>query len=132
MGLPLAMQIAKSGFTVTGIDINATSINQSAAGEAPSGNMKSIWPCLGSGLGKRDGLGGELAPQVRSENGQLADDASEGGFYILAKTDFSSNLPVFSGDWAKLDEFGFDAAIIRPDGYALQGINGNKLEWSGL
>ena len=53
-------------------------INQTAAGEAPKGQMKSIWPALGPGLGARDEIAGRLAPQPRV-NGVLSDDAAKGG-----------------------------------------------------
>ncbi len=102
-------------------------INQTAAGNAPTGTMKSIWPSLGDGFGRRDGVGGELAPQVRTPDGQLADDYAENRFYLLAKDPenyrSASTLPVIKGHWDKLDEIGFNAALIRPDGYAAGGVN---------
>ena len=98
-------------------------INQSAAGNAPRGNMKSIWPSLGEGLGARDGVGGELAPQVRLGDGSLADSHAEHGPYVLSSEPMQASIPVVCGKWDKLDEFGFKAAIIRPDGYAMAGIN---------
>jgi len=97
-------------------------INQTAAGKAPSGTMKSIWPSLGEGFGVRDGIGGELAPQISLPDGTLADDYAGQGFYILAKEPMEASLPVVVGEWEKLDEFDFPAALIRPDGYAAMGI----------
>ena len=98
-------------------------INQTAAGNAPSGTMKSIWPSLGEGFGKRDGVGGELAPQMKLPDGQLADDFAGNGFYILSNEAMTATLPIVVGAWEKLDEFGFSAALIRPDGYAAAGLN---------
>ena len=97
-------------------------INQTAAGTAPRGNMKSIWPSLGEGFGIRDGIGGELAPQIIMEDGQHADDFAEQGFYLLSKRAVDAPIPVVCGEWDKLDELGFEAALIRPDGYAAVGI----------
>lgn len=97
-------------------------INQTAVGNAPRGAMKSIWPSLGEGFGARDGVGGELAPQIRLPDGQLADDHTQQGFYILAKAPMEAQIPVVVGQWEKLDEFDFPAALIRPDGYAAMGI----------
>lgn len=96
-------------------------INQTAAGEAPQGVMKSIWPELGPGLGPRDGLAGTLAPQVKSPTNLRSDDEAGGGFYVLAKEMFKCDLPVFVGasDW--LVEKNAFAVIIRPDGYVLAG-----------
>ena len=98
-------------------------INQTATGKAPQGTMKSIWPSLGDGFGKRDGVGGELAPQVRTDDGELADDFAENGLYVLSTEPLEAPLPVVLGTWEKLEEFGFKAALIRPDGYAVAGIN---------
>ncbi len=99
-------------------------INQTATGDVPKGQMKSIWPCLGAGLGPRDGIGGELAPQVVDAEGKRADDLANQGFYVLAKRPMETDFPVFDGEWDRLDDHGFDAALIRPDGYALAGVNG--------
>ncbi len=98
-------------------------INQTAAGNAPAGNMKSIWPSLGEGLGSRDGVGGELAPQIVLPDGVRADDFAKQSFYVLSKEPMETSIPSVCGQWDKLDEFGFRAAIIRPDGYAMAGIN---------
>lgn len=97
-------------------------INQTAAGKAPSGSMKSIWPSLGDGFGLRDGVGGELAPQIVMDDGVRADDFAERGFYLLSKRPVDAPIPVVCGVWEKLDEHGFEAALIRPDGYAAVGI----------
>jgi len=96
-------------------------INQTAAGHLPTGKMESLWPDLGSGLGPRDGIGGALVPQVRV-NGQLADDAMQNGFYILAETDYPGSLPCVTGaiDW--LRDKGVPGVIVRPDGYCLTGF----------
>lgn len=93
-------------------------INQTAAGEAPSGKMNSIWPQLGAGLGPRDGVGGALAPQPYVR-GVLADDVAQQGFYVLSSRNLDSDLPVVVGaqDW--LSDLGVDAVIVRPDGYVL-------------
>ena len=92
-------------------------INQTAAGGAPKGQMKSIWPGLGPGLGERDDVAGRLAPQPRVDDGTLADDAAKGGFYILARTPIEASVPVFTEatDW--LSENGVFAVLVRPDGY---------------
>ena len=94
-------------------------INQTASGEAPKGRMKSIWPALGPGLGARDDVSGRLAPQPRLASGALADDAANGGFYVLARDTIDAPFPVFAGanDW--LEAQGLFAALIRPDGYVL-------------
>ena len=97
-------------------------INQTAAGNAPRGTMKSIWPSLGDGFGVRDGVGGELAPQIRLADGTLADDYAGQGFYVLAKEPMEALVPVVIGEWEKLDELGFPAALIRPDGYSAAGV----------
>ena len=97
-------------------------INQTAAGEAPSGRMRSIWPALGPGLGARDGVGGELCPQIRDADGRLSDDAAGGGFHVVAATPQDSRLPVIEGarDW--LEARGLAGVVVRPDGYALGGF----------
>lgn len=96
-------------------------INQTAAGEAPKGRMASIFPDLGPGLGPRAGVGGRLAPQPRLADGRLADDAAAGGFHILARGRAPASAPLFRAgeDW--LTENGLFAALIRPDGYVLEG-----------
>ncbi len=98
-------------------------INQTAAGEVPRGQMKSIWPDLGPGLGPRDGVGGVLTPQVKLSDGTLADDATKNGFYLLAKERLRSDLPIIHGaaDW--LSDRGINAAVVRPDGYCLAGLD---------
>ncbi len=92
-------------------------INQTATGGAPKGQMKSIWPGLGPGLGERNDVAGRLAPQPRVADGTLADDAAKGGFYILARTPIEASVPVFTeaADW--LSENGVFAVLVRPDGY---------------
>ncbi len=94
-------------------------INQTAAGEAPSGRMKSIWPKLGAGLGDRDGVAGGLAPQVRLADGRLSDDVAKGGFYAIARRAISGDFPVFQAPAEWLDETGIYGAVVRPDGYVL-------------
>lgn len=96
-------------------------INQTAAGQAPKGAMKSIWPALGAGLGPRDGLGGIHAPQFRLDDGRLSDDAGLGGFYMLAREQFDGPVPVIVGamDWLR-DKRVF-GVIVRPDGYVYGG-----------
>lgn len=95
-------------------------INQSAMGEAPEGQMKSIWPGLGPGLGARDDVAGRLAPQPRVANGALADDAAKGQFYVLALKQFETGYEVYveAADW--LRENGVFAVLVRPDGYVLR------------
>ncbi len=97
-------------------------INRTAAGKVPKRRMQSIWPDLGPGLGPRDGVGGALAPQVRTADGTLADDAAQSGFYVLAREALVSRLPVFTGaaDW--LAGRGLLGVVVRPDGYALGGF----------
>lgn len=94
-------------------------INQTAAGEAPKGQMKSIWPGLGPGLGERDGVAGRLAPQPRVAGEVLADDAAKGGYYVLAQAPVEASVPVLTeaSDW--LAETGVFAVLVRPDGYVL-------------
>ncbi|MEM7267779.1 MAG: bifunctional 3-(3-hydroxy-phenyl)propionate/3-hydroxycinnamic acid hydroxylase [Pseudomonadota bacterium] len=94
-------------------------INQTAAGEAPKGRMKSIWPALGEGLGVRDEIAGRLAPQPLV-GGALADDVASAGFYVLSLKPIAARVPVFSevGEW--LEESGLFGAIVRPDGYVLE------------
>lgn len=100
-------------------------INQTARGHLPEGRMRSIWPKLGPGLGPRDGTAaGGLAPQITTAQGVLADDAAGQDFYLLSTTPL--DLPgwtVFTGaqDW--LSRQGYSAALIRPDGYCLDGIS---------
>ncbi len=94
-------------------------INQTATGDAPKGQMKSIWPALGPGLGERDEVAGRLAPQPRLASGHLADDAAKGGFYLLARAEIAAPVPVFTEATAWLKTINRFAAIIRPDGYVL-------------
>lgn len=97
-------------------------INQTAQGQIPQGQMKSIWPALGPGLGPRDAVGGTLVPQITTAQG-LSDDAAGGKFYLItAQSDTKPDaLPRFTGakDW--LAERGIQSVIVRPDGYALCG-----------
>ncbi len=92
-------------------------INQTATGGAPQGQMKSIWPGLGPGLGDRDDLAGRLAPQPRIANGVLADDAARGQFYVLAQRRFEAAVEVFdeAADWLRDNDV--FAVLVRPDGY---------------
>ncbi len=92
-------------------------INQTATGGAPQGQMKSIWPGLGPGLGDRDDLAGRLAPQPRIANGMLADDATRGQFYVLAQRRFEAAVEVFdeAADWLRDNDV--FAVLVRPDGY---------------
>jgi len=100
-------------------------INRTGTEMVPKGRMESIWPDLGPGLGPRDGVGGTLAPQVRTRDGRLADDAAGHGFYILAAGDApKSRLPVFTGADRWMEERGMTGVVIRPDGYALGGFRG--------
>lgn len=94
-------------------------INQTAAGEAPSGQMSSVWPNLGPGLAAGE-QSGALAPQPVM-SGQHCDDLAAGGFYVLARLPCKAPVPVFAAaeDW--LDQNGLFAALIRPDGYVLEG-----------
>ncbi len=103
-------------------------INQTAAGEVPKGQMKSIWPDLGPGLGPRDGVGGALAPQVKLEDGTLADDATRNGLYVLSRGEIQSDLPVIKAaeDW--LSKRNLSAVIVRPDGYCLAGFKADTNE----
>ena len=94
-------------------------INQTATGGAPKGQMKSIWPGLGPGLGDRDDVAGRLAPQPRLATGQLADDAAGGGFYLLSREPVRSAAPVFTDAKGWLVASNIFAAIVRPDGYVL-------------
>ena len=97
-------------------------INQTASGQAPSGKMKSIWPSLGKGIWKNDGIGGELAPQPVLPDGRKADDVAGQGFYVLARGTFEACVPVFEAQWERLEGTEFAGALIRPDGYALCGV----------
>ena len=102
-------------------------INQTDPDRLPQGQMKSIWPDLGPGLGPRDGIGGKLAPQGRTTDGHLADDLSFPGFHLLCRdslTDAFSQalLPCVVDDTGWLGDHGLAAALIRPDGYALAGV----------
>ena len=56
------------------------------------------------------------------EDGQRADDFAAHGFYLLSKRPVEAPVPVVVGAWDKLDELGYEAALIRPDGYAAVGI----------
>lgn len=60
-------------------------INQTSAGNIPHDRKQSIWPNLDPWLGPRDGFGGVLAPQVRTDDGPLADDVAEHNFHVLAQ-----------------------------------------------
>ena len=91
-------------------------INQTAAGAAPRGQMKSIWPALGPGLGVRDGIAGSLAPQEITGQGH-GDDQSASGFTLLCAEPTEGGLTDTSG-W--LAEKGLNACLIRPDGYVLE------------
>lgn len=83
-------------------------INQTAHGHLPQGKMASIWPDLGPGLGPRDGVGGQLAPQV-VHDGTRADDAA--GHMCYAVGTPVDGLPHIVADGSDM--------IVRPDGYAL-------------
>ena len=98
-------------------------INQTASGEAPKGQMKSIWPGLGPGLGVRDDIAGRLAPQPRVAGGALADDAAKGGFYVLAQASVEAPVPVFTEAAEWLADTGVFAVLVRPDGYVLASAN---------
>ena len=107
-------------------------INQTAAGTVPQGRMESIWPDLGPGLGPRDGVGGALAPQVRTSDGRLADDVSEHGFYVLANDKvLNSRFPVILGAERWLRDRKLKGVVLRPDGYALGGFR-NARELANL
>lgn len=94
-------------------------INQTAAGEAPRGQMKSIWPALGPGPGMRNDIAGRLAPQPRLLSGELADDAANGGCYLLARAKIAAPVPVYIEAAPWLEAVGCFAVIVRPDGYVL-------------
>ncbi len=94
-------------------------INQTATGGAPKGQMKSIWPGLGPGLGERDDVAGRLAPQPRLATGVLADDAAEGRAYLLAQKPVEADVEVFTEAAAWLKENDVFAVLVRPDGYVL-------------
>ncbi len=94
-------------------------INQTAAGEAPKGVFKSLWPPLGPGLGARDGLGGTHAPQGFLADGSRSDDVSGGGFFALARAPFNCEIPVVVAAEGWLREKGMFGVIVRPDGYVL-------------
>ncbi|MFT4717012.1 MAG: 3-(3-hydroxy-phenyl)propionate hydroxylase [Paracoccaceae bacterium] len=98
-------------------------INQTAAGQAPSVAMKSIWPALGPGLGVRDGLVGTQAPQVKTVSGEWSDDVAGAGFYALVRKDVACSIPVVVGaqDW--LAEKGIFGVVVRPDGYIFGGAS---------
>lgn len=93
-------------------------INQTGAGKAPSGQMKSIWPSLGEGIGMRDEIAGHLVAQPTFD-GVLTDTASKHGFYVLADQDFDAEIPVYTTGKEWLREKGVFAVLVRPDGYAL-------------
>ncbi|MEX0283249.1 MAG: bifunctional 3-(3-hydroxy-phenyl)propionate/3-hydroxycinnamic acid hydroxylase [Paracoccaceae bacterium] len=98
-------------------------INQTDPEKLPKGQMKSIWPDLGPGLGPRDGVGGTLVPQGRSADGRLADDTAFPGFHILVRVDLpGATLPVIQDASGWLDERGLAGVVVRPDGYALAGF----------
>ena len=94
-------------------------INQTSSGEAPKGQMKSIWPGLGPGLGARDEIAGRLVPQPRSSTGVLADDAARGQFYVLSRRSFDASIPVFVDAAGWLAETDLFAVLVRPDAYVL-------------
>lgn len=98
-------------------------INQTATGGAPQGQMKSIWPGLGPGLGDRYDVVGRLAPQPRVAGGSLADDAAKGGFYVLAQAPVEAPVPVFTEAAEWLREKDLFAVLVRPDGYVLASAN---------
>ncbi len=102
-------------------------INQTDPDKLPQGQMKSIWPDLGPGLGPRDGIGGTLAPQGLGADGQMADDLAFPGFHLLCSDPISpvfteTSLPCVMDSTGWLADRGLAAALIRPDGYALAGI----------
>lgn len=92
-------------------------INQTATQGAPQGQMKSIWPGLGPGLGDRDDVAGRLAPQPHVAGGMLADDAAKGQFYVLAQTRFEAEVEVFTEAAEWLRDNDVFAVLVRPDGY---------------
>ncbi len=102
-------------------------INQTAAGEAPKGQMKSIWPALGPGLGPRhdpaDTVAGTLAPQIRLKDGTLSDDDAQNQFYLIALTPCDHPwLSTYTGAEAWLENHNFWGVIVRPDGYCYAGV----------
>lgn len=100
-------------------------INQTAAGDAPTGHMSSIWPALGPGLGQRDGIGGTLVPQCVS-GADRADDTALNEFYVLAREPLGSGLHEVICDHEWLSARGLFAVIVRPDSYALAGIESRE------
>ena len=107
-------------------------INRTSAYGVPQGRMSSIWPDLGPGLGLRDGVGGTLVPQVRVEDGRLADSAAGHGFYVLAADRIPQRgLPIHFGASWWLRERSLMGVVVRPDGYALGGFR-NTHEYAAL
>lgn len=95
-------------------------INQTATGGTLQGQMKSIWPGLGPGLGERDEIAGRLAPQPFVAGGMLADDAAKGGFYVLAQRRFEACFEVYTEAAEWLRDNDLFAVLVRPDGYVLR------------
>ena len=89
-------------------------INQTAAGSGPAGQMRSIWPKLGPGVGASGAGVGTLVPQV-----DRADDRAPNGFYALVRAVAGTELPDVIGGLDWLDTHDIFGAIVRPDGYAL-------------
>ncbi|MEM7438989.1 MAG: bifunctional 3-(3-hydroxy-phenyl)propionate/3-hydroxycinnamic acid hydroxylase [Pseudomonadota bacterium] len=96
-------------------------INSTGQGDLPEGQMKSIWPALGPGLGPRDDVAGRLAPQIIVD-GARSDDLCGPWHYALtqgADVPGMRNLIDDSGWLAARD---LQAIVVRPDGYALKTI----------
>ena len=100
-------------------------INQTSESQKETTKMESIWPSLGPGLGTRDNIEGQLAPQFFSTGLDKADNLSSTGFYILSNQQNELKLRELE-PW--LIENNISNAIVRPDGYILETASKNKIK----
>jgi len=102
-------------------------INQTAAGQQAQKKMSSIWPTLGSGLGRSDDkIAGTLVPQI-----DRADDKTSNGFYVLTREAVLTELTNVTNAPTWLQENQVFAVIVRPDGYALASVK-DQSELNGV
>ena len=99
-------------------------INQTSKSQKETTKMESILPSLGPGLGLRDNIEGQLAPQFSSIQSDKADDLNPNGFYPLSN---QKNGMKLKGVEPWLNENNITSALVRPDGYILETVSKNKM-----
>jgi 3-(3-hydroxy-phenyl)propionate hydroxylase len=99
-------------------------INQTSKSQKETTKMESILPSLGPGLGLRDNIEGQLAPQFLSIESDKADDLNPNGFYPISN---QKNGMKLKGVEPWLNENNIASALVRPDGYILETVSKNKM-----